>query len=303
MWDRSGALIHTLQGHVGPIFSLKWNRRGNFLLSGSYDKTIVVWNVMGGGGAQGYVEHQFKDHEAPALDVDWKDDVTFASCSTDRTVHIYNVNENAPLKVYRGHEDEVNAVKWSPSGQYLASCSDDCTAKVWDVDSDRSDPLYDFVNHDQEIYTVKWSPTGPGSPNPTKMPMLATASFDGSIRLWNIKDGSCYRLFNQHRDSVYSVAFSPSGDYLAIGSLAGQMYIWDVVDNKYVKSYKGKGDIFKVAWNKEESRVAACFSSNVVAVIDFDREKLPGAATTAAPTTEPPSAEPPSAVNVDSSGS
>lgn len=285
VWDRTGALIHTLRGHQGPIFSLKWNRRGNFLLSGSYDKTIIVWNLtcapgvdgygVGDGTNNGYIEHQFKDHEAPALDVDWKDDTTFASCSTDRTVHIYEVNIDAPLKIYKGHTDEVNAVKWSPSGTFLASCSDDCTAKVWEVDSDRTEPLYDFVNHDQEIYTVKWSPTGPGSPNPSKMPLLATASFDGSIRLWNIKDGSCFGYFNQHRDSVYSVAFSPSGDYLASGSLAGQMYIWDVAAAQYVKSYKGKGDIFEVAWNKEETRVAACFSSNVVAVIDFDRTKLP----------------------------
>ena len=73
---------------------------------------------------------------------------------------------------------------------------------------------------------------------------------------------------------MYSVAFAPSGDYLASGSLAGQMYIWDIEKGEPVKSFKGKGDIFEVAWNKEETRVAACFSSNVVAVIDFDRSSL-----------------------------
>jgi transducin (beta)-like 1 len=68
---------------------------------------------------------------------------------------------------------------------------------------------------------------------------------------------------------VYSVSFSPSGDYLASGSLAGQLYIWNVQEGKHVKSYKGKGDIFEVAWDRLETRVAASFSSNVVAVIDF----------------------------------
>jgi WD40 repeat protein len=282
VWDRKGTLLHTLRGHNGPIFSLKWNRKGTFLLSGSYDKTIIVWNIAKDGGPDkengsgtDYIEHQFKDHEAPALDVDWKDDTAFASCSSDRTVHIYNIDANAPLKIYKGHKDEVNAVKWSPSGKYLASCSDDCTAKVWEVDSDRTGPLYDFVSHDQEIYTIKWSPTGPGSSNTFKQLLLATASFDGSIRIWNMKDGSCYGYFNRHRDSVYSVAFSPSGDYLASGSLAGQMYIWDVSEGQCLKSYKGKGDIFEVAWNKEESRVAACFSSNVVSLIDFQRPIKP----------------------------
>ena len=106
--------------------------------------------------------------------------------------------------------------------------------------------------------------------NPTKPSMLATASFDGSVRLWNIQNGSCIAVLSRHRDSVYSVSFSPSGEYLASGSLAGQLYIWKVQEGKHVKSFKGKGDIFEVAWNVEETRVAACFSSNVVNVIDFN---------------------------------
>lgn len=153
VWNRSGTLLHTLRGHKGPIFSLKWNKRGNYLLSGSYDKTTIVWDVS---GSTGFVEQQFNDHQAPALDVDWKDNSTFASCSTDKTIHICKVGIPRPLKSYTGHTDEVNAVKWDPSGTLLASCSDDCTAKVWDVTSDLLTPYQDFKSHRQEIYTVKW---------------------------------------------------------------------------------------------------------------------------------------------------
>lgn len=153
VWSRNGALVHTLRGHKGPIFSLKFNKSANYLLSGSYDKTTIVWDVA---GETGEIKQQFTDHEAPALDVDWKDDTTFASCSTDKTVHICKVGTPHPIKKYTGHTDEVNAVKWDPSGTLLASCSDDCTAKVWDVDSDRKDPMHDFKSHQQEIYTVKW---------------------------------------------------------------------------------------------------------------------------------------------------
>jgi transducin (beta)-like 1 len=153
VWGRSGNLVHTLRGHLGPIFSLKWNKKGNFLLSGSYDKTTIVWDVSGDNGV---IQQQFHHHAAPALDVDWKDDLTFASCSTDKSVLICRVGSSAPLHRYTGHKDEVNAVKWDPSGTLLASCSDDSTAKVWDVSSSSKLPLHDFTSHNQEIYTVKW---------------------------------------------------------------------------------------------------------------------------------------------------
>jgi len=260
IWSKEGTLLHTLKGHNGPIFSLKWNPAGTFLLSGSYDKTTIVWDV-----AQSKIHQQLHEHTAPALDVDWKDNEVFASCSTDKTVHVCKVGADRPLKIYRGHADEVNGVKWDPSGKYLASCSDDKTAKVWEVDSDRMEPLYSFDQHTEEIYTLKWSPST------SKHPLLATASFDGTVMLWNVQDGSRFRIFDRHRDSVYSVAFSPSGDYLASGSLAGQMYIWDIEGGKAIESYKGRGDIFEVSWNKEESRVAGCFSSNVVAIVDFKK--------------------------------
>ena len=153
VWTKDGALMNTLRAHQGPIFSLKWNRRGNFLLSGSYDRSTIVWDVSSGNGV---VRQQFNHHQAPALDVDWKDDVTFASCSTDKTVLICRVGEERPLHTFTGHLDEVNAVKWDPSGTLLASCSDDYTAKVWDLSKNSDQPLHDFRSHRQEIYTVKW---------------------------------------------------------------------------------------------------------------------------------------------------
>ena len=53
---------------------------------------------------------------APTLDVDWKNNTSFATCSTDKMIHVCKLGETQPLKTFEGHKDEVNAIKWDPTG-------------------------------------------------------------------------------------------------------------------------------------------------------------------------------------------
>ncbi|XP_027942733.1 WD40 repeat-containing protein HOS15-like isoform X2 [Vigna unguiculata] len=262
IWSRDGELNSTLNKHKGPIFSLKWNKKGDYLLSGSVDKTAIVWNIKTGEWKQ-----LFEFHTGPTLDVDWRNNVTFATCSTDKMIHVCKIGENRPIKTFSGHQDEVNAIKWDPTGSLLASCSDDHTAKIWSLKQDNF--LHDLKEHVKGIYTIRWSPTGPGTNSPNQQLVLASASFDSTIKLWDVELGSVIYSLNGHRDPVYSVAFSPNGEYLASGSMDRYVHIWSVKEGKIVKTYTGKGGIFEVNWNKDGDKVAACFSNNIVCVLDF----------------------------------
>ncbi|CAL5418081.1 unnamed protein product [Camellia sinensis] len=275
---RTGELMTTLNKHKGPIFSLKWNKKGDYIVSGSVDKTAIVWDIKTGEWKQ-----QFEFHSvvvitwlcytsAPTLDVDWRNNVSFATCSTDHMIYVCKVGENRPIKTFSGHQvgsirGEVNAIKWDPTGSLLASCSDDSTAKIWSMKQDTY--LHDLKEHTKEIYTIRWSPTGPGTNNPNQQLVLASASFDSTIKLWDVELGSLVYSLNGHRDPVYSVAFSPNGEYLASGSLDRCLNIWSVKEGKIVKTYTGNGGIFEVCWNKEGDKIAACFANNVVCVLDF----------------------------------
>nr|POF08580.1 wd40 repeat-containing protein hos15 [Quercus suber] len=248
IWSKDGELRSTLNKHKGPIFSLKWNKKGDFLLSGSVDKSAIVWDIKTGEWRQ-----QFEFHSAPTLDVDWRNNVSFATCSTDSMIHVCKVGENRPMKTFSGHQGEVNAIKWDPTGMLLASCSDDYTAKIWSMKQDKY--LHDLKEHVKEIYTIRWSPTGQGTNNPNQQLLLASASFDSTIKLWDVELGRLISSFNGHRDPVYSVAFSPNGEYLASGSMDKCLHIWSVKEGKIVKTLTGNGGIFEVCWNKEGSFV------------------------------------------------
>ena len=125
IWSSDGNLTSTLGQHKGPIFALKWNKKGNYILSAGVDRTTIIWDAN-----SGHCEQQFSFHSAPALDVDWQSDITFASCSTDQKIHVCRLGESRPVKTFHGHQNEVNAIKWDPQGRLLASCSDDMTLKV-----------------------------------------------------------------------------------------------------------------------------------------------------------------------------
>ncbi|XP_014384318.1 PREDICTED: F-box-like/WD repeat-containing protein TBL1X isoform X1 [Myotis brandtii] len=262
IWTEDGNLASTLGQHKGPIFALKWNKKGNYILSAGVDKTTIIWDAHTGEAKQ-----QFPFHSAPALDVDWQNNTTFASCSTDMCIHVCRLSCDRPVKTFQGHTNEVNAIKWDPSGMLLASCSDDMTLKIWSMKQDTC--VHDLQAHSKEIYTIKWSPTGPATSNPNANIMLASASFDSTVRLWDVERGVCIHTLTKHQEPVYSVAFSPDGKYLASGSFDKCVHIWNTQSGSLVHSYRGTGGIFEVCWNARGDKVGASASDGSVCVLDL----------------------------------
>uniref|UniRef100_A0A668RT22 Transducin (beta)-like 1 X-linked receptor 1b n=1 Tax=Oreochromis aureus TaxID=47969 RepID=A0A668RT22_OREAU len=234
IWTKDGNLASTLGQHKGPIFALKWNKKGNFILSAGVDKTTIIWDAHTGEAKQ-----QFPFHSAPALDVDWQSNNTFASCSTDMCIHVCKLGQDRPVKTFQGHTVRIE------HSLYITS---------------QIKCLIFF----QEIYTIKWSPTGPGTNNPNASLMLASASFDSTVRLWDVERGVCIHTLTRHQEPVYSVAFSPDGRHLASGSFDKCVHIWNTQTGALVHSYRGTGGIFEVCWNATGDKVGASASDGSV---------------------------------------
>lgn len=166
-------------------------------------------------------------------------------------------------------------MRWDPSGRLLASCSDDATAKVWSPGG--AAPVHSLTAHAKEVYTLAWSPTGAGSPNPGLGLMLATASFDGTAKVWSAADGRCLHTLRHAAPaggkagdrSVYSVAWSPCARVLATGSVDGLVRLWSVADGKLLATYEAAGGVFDVCWDKAGGRIAVSTNAKVAHVINL----------------------------------
>ena len=90
----AGELKNTLNNHRGPIFSLKWNKKGDLLLSGSVDKTAIIWD-----GRTGDVKQQFEFHTGgcppgtlSSQATSWATCPSSARCSQISTVLCFHYN-------------------------------------------------------------------------------------------------------------------------------------------------------------------------------------------------------------------
>lgn len=135
---------------------------------------------------------------------------------------------------HSGHTDEINQLKCNPSRTRLASCSDDKTTRIWKVDKIEndseetipglaaSDQTVVLTGHTHSVNMIGWMPIR----EPGTNEIIATSSFDDTVRVWDAVTGKCIKILTDHKRPVYTLAFSPDGKWLATGGGDGWLFIY-----------------------------------------------------------------------------
>ncbi|QJB44955.1 nSTAND1 domain-containing NTPase [Dolichospermum flos-aquae] len=246
--------VNTLKGHESEVYSVGFSPDGKQLASGSFDKTIKIWDVT-----TGKVLNTLKGHESLVNSVEFSPDgQQLASGSRDKTIKIWDVTTGKVLNTLKGHESLVNSVEFSPDGQQLASGSRDKTIKIWDVTTGKV--LNTLKGHESSVLSVGFSPDGQ---------QLASGSRDNTIKIWDVTTGKVLNTLKGHEDYVNSVGFSPDGQQLASGSVDNTIKIWNVTTGKVLNTLKGhEGYVNSVGFSPDGQQLVSGSSDSTIKIWD-----------------------------------
>ncbi len=250
-------LLKTLRHHKQRIGHITWSPDGKYLATPSFDKTVGIWDVD-----PEKLVHVLEGHKAEVSSATWSPNAKqIATASRDRTIQIWNAKGGRRIRILEnGHDDLVRHVSWSPDGLRLASASNDFRLVFWNTSSWRASwgdaaadhvafiawsptrnlfaaaiangniLIYDrtanllrtLAGHHGSVLSLAWLTDGE---------RLVSASFDGSIRVWNVLSGQQQHMLIAGQDAFTSVTISADGRLMASRSYDtwfsnGSIRIW-----------------------------------------------------------------------------
>jgi WD40 repeat protein len=214
IWDveDEGADPTWLVGHEDAVLGIDFSPDGSLVATASKDGTIGIWDA-----ATGTPLPRFPGHEGGVWDVAFspRDDV-LVSVGKDEVVRLWDADSGDALGVLprgSGHTDLVFSVVFDPDGEELATTGADGTTIIWDVD-DR-EVIHQFDDHNGPVLSAAFHPTEE---------LVVTASDDRTVLLYDLSTGDLERRI-ELPSPAYSVAFTPDGEDIVIGTGAGQIVV------------------------------------------------------------------------------
>ena len=129
---------------------------------------------------------------------------------------------------WQGHNDQVTALAWSPTGQEFLSGSGDGSLILWQADNQETVAAWD--TRDGAINALEISPDGT---------LAAAASDDGTITLFDLKRRQISHQLVGHSGPVLDVSFSPDSQQLVSGSADANMILWDLSTGEAIRTFTG----------------------------------------------------------------
>jgi WD40 repeat protein/serine/threonine protein kinase len=293
---RTGQELLALRGHRGQVRSINFTQDGTRLVSAGHDRTVRIWDARPLEKKTGQAALTLYQGAGVRNVVFSPDGQWLASLRDDGTVQLWDSKRgptsiaNTPMHTLRGHPGSAMNVAFSRDGRLLAAGGGGGRGggllTVWDAmtwkelytKTTMGSPLAFSIDGEhiaavssgftiyiadavtgREIRSLKghrWALFDlVFSPDP-ELPCLASASADGTVRIWDVNSGREMVTGLEHSNDARCVAFSPDGRLLASGGHDRIVKVWDARSGKlFYELPDPSGGVETLAFHPKDSRV------------------------------------------------
>ncbi len=232
---------HTLTGHAEEVRSVAVSADARFAVSGSWDKTVRVWDLAGG-----VCLRTMAGQAGPVFSLAVSADARVAvSSSWDKTPRVWDLGSGTCLRTLFGHTEEVESVAVSADARIAVSGARDEMVRVWDLVGRVC--LQTLFGHAGPVSSVAVSADGR---------VAFSGGVDKMVRVWDLAGGVCLRTLFGHTDWVNSVAVSADGRVAVSGSADQTVRVWDLASGACLRTLFGHTDWVNSVAVSADARVA-----------------------------------------------
>ena len=290
-----------LAGHTSYIYPVAYSPDGKWIASGSWDRTIRLWEAESGEGCAELRHPEVVRALAYGPDSSW----LVSGCQGDEALRIWNtatakLEKELPLP----ESTTIQAIAVSPDGAYIAAADSNGNATIratttgavvhsfrvtasgdkkalaysrdgrflagtgediaqidlWNTQT--GDLSVRLAGHTGAVCGLAFSADGR---------LLASASSDRSVRVWDVPNATCVAVLAGHTDQVYSAAFHPDGKRLASGGRDRAVWLWDLATGLDVARLDGHTNyIFSLAFSPDGKSIVSGSGDGTVRLWDSE---------------------------------
>ena len=243
---------HRLVGQPLHVCGLGVLPDGKRAISGGDDRTIRVWDIGTGRELRRWVGSDDRIYGLAAT----PDGTRVVVAGADSNLRVWDIASGRELWRLKGHGGAIFALAVTPDGRHALGgggfvwdggwkSGPDLDLHLWDVESGR-EVARNFSGHRGGIWSVAVSLDGRRA---------ASASMDGTARVWDIDTGREVQRFDGHHAEVRSVAFLPDGNRLLSAGMDRHLRLWDLATGREIRRFDGlRGDVAAVAISPDGHR-------------------------------------------------
>jgi WD40 repeat protein len=206
-------LDRTISAHADWVRCLSFTPDNAKLVSGSFDKTIKLWQLDTGVAIHTLTDDRRKGVFALAVSPDGK---LLASGSWDERIELWNLETGTLLQNLSQHQASVRSLAISPDSKTLISGSFDRTIVLWSLPDGR---VIKTLTDPDPIAAIALSADGK---------FLVSTGDDGAVKIWSLASGEPIARSGDNKHCIGSLVISPDAQTIAAGTVNGYIILWQL---------------------------------------------------------------------------